>query len=170
MATTCREPIEALAPVDAPPGHVWESPAAEETPASPADVSASRAPPVSAGPRYFCSICSQAIDEIPFTSWMRCPHCQHGLAIPTRVRAACLRCGHEHHIPVHELTNERLCATCGNELARPDVLLPARHRHHRHRRHRALRLRRTDRRTDAAWAVLIVGLTILICLFSLIAL
>ena len=84
--------------------------------------------------------------------------------MPSHIRAACDRCGHQQHLRLRELSSQPLCSVCGNPLVVGDVILPPR-RHHRSRRHRRPSL--SSGYADAAWAVLIVGLALVITLFAL---
>jgi hypothetical protein len=87
-----------------------------------------------------------------------------------------VRCNRQQRIRIGELRAERLCAVCAKPLEIGDVILPPRRHTHTHARaahapHRAHRRHRpgapSGHHGDAAWAVLIIGLTLVICVLSL---
>jgi hypothetical protein len=59
-----------------------------------------------------------------------------------------------------------LCARCSTPLIVGDIVLPPR-RHVHHPAHRARRHVHASAHADAAWAVLIIGLTIVIAVLAL---
>jgi primosomal protein N' len=113
-------------------------------------------------PELRCGWCHRIITAPAAGHSTRCVHCRRSLAVPSHIRAACDRCGHRQHLRLRELGSQPLCSVCRNPLVVGDVILSPRH-HHRSRRHRRPSL--SPGYADAAWAVLIVGLALVITLF-----
>jgi len=115
-------------------------------------------------PTLRCGLCHGVIDDLVGGRSDRCPHCQRSLDLPRHLRLTCDRCGHHHHIRPRELGAERLCPTCGKPFVVGDVALNPRRRH---------RVQRQSHHTvsrnyaDAAWAVLILGLALVIALLAI---
>lgn len=111
-----------------------------------------------------CGWCYAIVSETGGARTTRCPNCRRSLEVPTNLPATCERCGEVQHVPLSELGGERPCLVCGRPLTVGDVLLiPRRRRRVRSRRRRSS----VPDYADAAWAVLIIGVTLLIALFSL---
>lgn len=174
MTQTCAEPVAVLDSLLPEVNESWCS-----EPARPADEVAS-VPETEIGgdasprcdtamPGFFCAACHHPIHDIT-TPLQRCPGCARRLTVPHHVSIRCDRCGRRHQVRVTELRTERHCAACSKPLVIADVALAPRHRHHHHHRPHSRLHGSLDRRSDAAWAVLIIGLTILMCVGSLIAL
>ena len=119
-------------------------------------------------PIIICGVCRTPIEDVLLARRTRCPHCDRNLRVPTHVRAQCPRCGRAVRVRTSERSVQRFCVGCGMALDIDDVVLTPRRRRrvhtHSHRPRHTL-----DRRADAAWAVMIIGLAILICLMSIIA-
>lgn len=118
-------------------------------------------------PRVLCGVCGELIEDLGVGHSTRCAHCSRSVTVPSHVRVECERCGHGHHVRPRELATERLCAKCGAELVIGDLVLAPR------RRHRVRRMRYQHHApggsayADAAWAVLILGLTLVISILAL---
>jgi hypothetical protein len=82
----------------------------------------------------------------------------------------CAHCGHRHHIRPRELGTPRVCVSCTQPLSISDVVLaPRRHHRNKHQNHQTRHGRRGAHSdfADAAWAVLIIGLAVLLALGAL---
>ncbi len=121
-------------------------------------------PPGPRKPQMLCGTCGKVIEELGFGHSARCPHCGHGVVIPHHIRVECDRCGHTTRARLRELGTERLCAKCSKSILIANVVLTPR---------RSLRSRPRNRyvggtpQADAAWAVLILALTMVITLLGL---
>ncbi len=117
-----------------------------------------------------CGSCHQPIDDPGTGHSTRCAQCGRHLAVPSLVGIKCARCGHHQSIPSRELATERVCAKCGATVAVPDIELSPRHHQQQRQnenRHASRHSRRISKHADAAWAVLIIGLTLVIALLAL---
>jgi hypothetical protein len=126
-----------------------------------------RAAPV---PVLRCGWCHGVVEERCAGHTVKCGHCQRPVIMPRHIQVRCDRCGQRQIIRVSVLGSERMCAVCGCELTIGDVILvPRKHRHesHHHRHHRRPHFTPPARHADAAWAVLIVALTITVTLIVL---
>ncbi len=126
----------------------------------------SRAPPPSVTPVYrlYCGWCHATIDDVGAHHVAHCARCGRHVTVPSYITVVCDRCGRSARVPPRRLGSERLCAVCGNVLKAGDlVLTPYRRRHHHHHPHHAA----TSPYGDAAWAMLIIGLTLLVLVLSL---
>jgi hypothetical protein len=115
-------------------------------------------------PPYVCGVCQQILPPPGAGAHVRCPACHRSLHVSTHVRLVCGRCNHTQYVRHTELGAERICAKCSNTLSLDEVVLsPRRHvrRHHHHHRHHS------TERADAAGAVLIIGITILIMVLAM---
>jgi hypothetical protein len=158
-------------------GESLDAPESAETAVEPTTVDEVQdsTPKQTSSPDLLCGACRGAVEVTAVGGRTRCPHCERSLAVPTHVTVKCGRCGRRHHVPLQQVRTERVCADCSCPLEVGDVVLNPRRRHHPghrphpkrqrpHHHHHAL-----DKRADAAWAVLIIGMAILISLLSLIA-
>lgn len=127
--------------------------------------------PSTAAPQLRCGWCQELVPDTGNGRYVRCEACGHTLHIPSHVSAQCVRCNRQQRIRIGELRAERLCAVCGKSLELGDVVLPPRRHQHTHAAHRSHRRHRPGtpggHHGDAAWAVLIIGLTLVICVLSL---
>lgn len=116
-------------------------------------------------PEILCGCCHQVIEDPGVGRTTQCAHCGRKLSTPTHVSTRCQRCGHRHRIRFSELATERVCANCGWTLAIGTIVLMPRHR----RRHtvRHVHHGHAGAHADAAWAVLIIGLTLVIAVLAL---
>jgi DNA-directed RNA polymerase subunit RPC12/RpoP len=135
-------------------------------PIPPVEVAVRRASPRAAQPGLRCGACHALVPLPANTTAVRCPTCKRRLHLPARVPVACIRCGKSRTLQLTELTQHRLCANCSQPLTVGDVVL----RPHHHRRHHTPSQRAEHRRSnyaDAAWAVLMLGVVVLITLVVL---
>lgn len=116
-------------------------------------------------PDVLCGYCHQVINDPSPGRTTMCEHCGRKLGVPSYVSTRCQRCGHRHRIRFRELATERVCANCGWTLAVGTIILTQRQHHRNTLRH--VRHRQTSAHADAAWAVLIVGLTLVIAVLAL---
>ena len=112
-----------------------------------------------------CGSCRQPISNVGLGRTVCCPKCRETLHVPDDFRVGCGRCGHGQSIPAREYGLERLCANCGKPFALQDVTLPP-HQLHPHAHH-VRRHRPAGSHGAAAWAVLILGLTLVIVVLAL---
>ncbi len=114
--------------------------------------------------RLYCGWCHATIDDVGAHHVAHCARCGRNVTVPSYITVVCDRCGRSARVPPRRLGSERLCAVCGNVLKAGDlVLTPYRRRHHHHHPHHAA----TSPYGDAAWAMLIIGLTLLVLVLSL---
>lgn len=122
-----------------------------------------RSPPA-AVPVLRCGWCHGVIDEVGSSTSVRCRHCRHSVVVPSHIHITCDRCGHHTSIRPRTLAAPRLCSQCGAALLIGDVVLtPRRRQRVHHHRHRAL----SPAYADAAWAVLIIGLALVVALLAI---
>ncbi len=143
------------------PQAVWPPPAA------PRPVVLPRAQPRHAQLR--CGSCRQPISSVGLGRTVCCPRCRGALHVPDHFLVGCERCGHEQRIPAREYGLERLCGNCGKPFPLQDVTLPPHQPHHHahHRAHHIWQQGPAGFQGDAAWTVLIVGLTLVIVVLAL---
>lgn len=125
---------------------------------------APRPPPPA--PVILCGWCREALAGLESGRVVRCHHCGRALSAPSRVTASCTRCGHSQRIRIRESRTEHLCAKCGQTLTLSEIVLPPR-RHRAHSAHHHHRYVGGSAHADAAYAVLIIGLTIVIAVLAL---
>lgn len=116
-------------------------------------------------PDVLCGMCHQILEDPSPGRTTQCEHCGRRLGVPSHVSTRCQRCGHRHRIRFRELATERVCANCGWTLAVGTVILTPRRRHRHAVRH--VHHRHASAHADAAWAVLIIGLTLVIAVLAL---
>jgi|GEM_PF-3853912 len=118
-----------------------------------------------AQPALRCGWCHAVIVDVGLGTTARCDHCHHSVRVPSYIRVTCDRCRHHRRIRPREVVLPQLCAHCGAQLVIGDVILePRRGRHvQRHRHHHHL----SPAYADAAWAVLIIGLALVVVLLAL---
>lgn len=117
-------------------------------------------------PQARCGSCGTPIRELPPGRSVRCPGCRHRLIIPPRVVLTCGRCGRVNSWSPRDTGRTHVCTNCGGPLLTQPLTLE-RLRHHRHRAPARRHTRVGQFPGDAAWAVLTLALTILICLWAL---
>ncbi len=116
-----------------------------------------RGPTIPVGPVLRCGRCYDVIRNVGHERSTRCGHCHATLRVPTHLLLTCEHCRRSHRILARDLVTARQWPACDQALTPADVLLTPRRRHHHvAKRHHAA----PDNCSDAAWAVLIVGLTI----------
>ena len=118
-------------------------------------------------PALRCGSCLEVIPSATLGRSTRCAHCGRALSVPSHVRLKCSRCNHSQHIRSRELGTERLCAKCGQTLLVEDVILHPRQRRHHAIHHTHANNHYISAHADAAAAVLIVGLTLVITVLAL---
>lgn len=135
--------------------HASHKPLPEDLPGSPAVTESG--PTIPVGPVLRCGRCYDVIRTAGHERSARCGHCHATLRVPTHLLITCDHCRRSHRIRARDLATTRQCPACARALTPADVLLTPRRRHHHvAKRHHAT----PDNFSDAAWAVLIVGLTI----------
>jgi hypothetical protein len=124
------------------------------------------APGAGGAPGYhlYCGWCHATIEDVGGRHVTRCDGCGRNVAVPSYITVLCERCGHSARIAPRKLATERLCTVCGKTLKIGDlVLAPYRHHHQHHHQHHVA----AKSYGDAAWAMLIIGLTLVILVLSL---
>jgi LSD1 subclass zinc finger protein len=120
-------------------------------------------PPMPGTAQLICGACQTPIEQLGGGFRVRCARCNRSLKVPAFVRVKCGRCGNHQHVRPRELGMERLCAKCGKELLIPNLTLTP----HHHPRARRAKRHHGSAHADAAWAVMILGLTLLVAVLAL---
>lgn len=120
-------------------------------------------PSANRGPVARCGSCGEIVTDIGLGRSTRCGRCRRSLTVPSHIQLACSRCGHSQRVHLRKLDAEWLCCNCGQSMTADDLTLTPRHWRGSHR-HRHGRIKHAD----AAWAVAVLALTLLIALLGLI--
>ena len=111
-----------------------------------------------------CGWCDGMLENVGVGRVARCRHCHGAVRVPVDVLVACVHCGQSRSVRLSELTSPQQCPACSHPIATVDlVLAPHRRRRPNHRRHHAA----ADNHADAAWAVLIIGMTLVAAAIAL---
>ncbi len=119
-----------------------------------------RVQPTVRKPAVLCASCRAPMKNLIAGQDTRCPSCNRHVHVPSRIRLECDRCRQTAYARPWELGAARLCAKCGKPLVIDEILLsPRRRRRHTHHHHSHGTAAAPH--ADAAWGVLIVGLTLI---------
>lgn len=121
------------------------------------------APPAN-GPQFRCGSCLANLDPPSSRAHVRCKHCATRLLVPARLRVRCPRCHAKASVSALHAPQEHVCAACGHRALLGEIRLPAlRGQPAVHRVHPQSH---GSAHADAAWAVMIVGLTLVIAVVA----
>lgn len=122
------------------------------------------APPPTDGPLFRCGSCLANLEPPSSRAHVRCKHCATRLMVPARLRVRCPRCHTKASVSALHAPREHVCAACGHRALLGEVRLPAlRGQPAVHTVHPQ---GHGSAHADAAWAVMIVGLTLVIAVVA----